>query len=434
MLDARVLDVDVLDGYLIDLLWRPLLLLLRSVPPGALRGASSSTHHPHDDVADDSSRTATTILRTPSIPSNASIFLGRWIRKLSSQERIELLRLGTLLVAGTTPATNLLGLQWKKQQGTTCGSRNNTAGLLPSRRLWGYCLLRAAAVALRRYHGRVKRMLSDLHPSLRLERGDGQQLQRWKQLQFQVDALRIVHKILAACRLAVLFGATLWTQPQTATSKLPVPVPSPNKYGLAMLLSGSEYQDHRDINEGGGQNSTRRLLHVDYAHRRWLWKEGSAAVRLLLAGVLSSAVLREAWQPLLRRWYETCRDSVEGGIAACLPQRSPNRTDSDAVQGFVSSKEDQSVPRSCPLCGTSPVRIPVRADCGHVYCYVCLYKRSLRRVTGGTKPLQHQQGDHNRRLSTSPARAAAGKDSDASVGPFRCRVCRNPVAYAVPIP
>jgi hypothetical protein len=283
-------------------------------------------------------------------------------------------------------------------------------------------------------------MLSDLRTSNseQQERSGVQQLQRLKQLQIQVDLLRIVHKVLAACRLAVLFGATIWTQPQTATSQLPVPVPvpvpvpSPNKYGLAMLLSGSEYQDHRDINEGGGQNSARQLLHVDYAHRRWLWKEGSAAVQLLLAGVLSSAVLREAWQPLLRRWYETCRDSVEGGIAACLPQGNPNRTDSDAVQGFVSSKDEKSVPRSCPLCGTSPVRIPVRADCGHVYCYVCLYKRSLRRVTGGTQSLQHQ-GDQNR-WSTSPAMAAAGKGSAATVGPFRCRVCRNPIAYAVPIP
>jgi hypothetical protein len=405
MLDARVLDVDVLDGYLIDLLWRPVLL---QVP--ALRAS-------YDD-----SRTT----RTPPTNSSSStswIFLWSWLRTLSRQERVELLRLGTLLVAGTTPASKLLGLQWKEGNSTWY---RNTA--FP--RLWGYCLLRAASVAFRRYRVHVKRMLVNHQTRPEQERGDAQlQQQQLRALRLQEGLLRIVHKVLAAARLAVLFGATLWDEPDGASSH--VPLPSPNRYGLAMLLSGNAYGD------ASGDGTP--LLHVDYAHRRWLWREGSTAVQLLFAGIISSTVLREAWQPLLRRMYEQCRDAFEGSISALLVKwNDQNRFDSKhgSRSLVASSKDEKHAPRSCPLCGTSPVRIPVRADCGHVYCYVCLYRRSLRRVVGGTPMQQQQQQQHrgNDDESRQSTSTATGKGTAAPVGPFRCRVCRNPVTYAVPIP
>jgi hypothetical protein len=404
MLDARVLDVDVLDGYLIDLLWRPVLL---QVP--ALRASN------------DDSRTT----RTP--PSNSSLatswIFGGWLRTLSRQERVELLRLGTLLVAGTTPASKLLGLQWK--EGNSTWYRNPA---FP--RLWGYCLLRAASVAFRRYQVHVKRMLASHQTRPEQDRGDAQlqQQQQLRALRLQEGLLRIVHKMLAAARLAVLFGATLWDEPDGASSH--IPSLSPNRYGLAMLLSGNAYRD--------ASGDAEQRLHVDYAHRRWLWREGSAAVQLLFAGIISSTVLIEAWQPLLRRMYEQCRDAFEGSISALLAKWShQNRTDSKhgSRSLVASSKDEKHAPRSCPLCGTSPVRIPVRADCGHVYCYVCLYRRSLRRVVGGT-PMQQQQqqqrddADDNRQSTLM----TTGKGTASSVGPFRCRVCRNPVTYAVPIP
>lgn len=42
---------------------------------------------------------------------------------------------------------------------------------------------------------------------------------------------------------------------------------------------------------------------------------------------------------------------------------------------------DADAERACGLCGASPITIPVRSDCGHIFCYFCLASEQMERPT-----------------------------------------------------
>lgn len=101
-------------------------------------------------------------------------------------------------------------------------------------------------------------------------------------------------------------------------------------------------------------NSNHKKLHVDYAHRRWLYEQGIGNLQLWLGGLMLIPK-EQVWQPI---WNKAKQ------LLLMVVNNKPSSS---------SSQSDDHAAVSCPYCQRDPPRVPVRStDCQHVYCYACL--------------------------------------------------------------
>jgi len=240
-------------------------------------------------------------LLLPPIESEAPLGIRQWLGPA--------LQFWTLFKTdGQTPATRLLGLKLTSS----------------THRLWGYAAL---SILLPCFYRFIKEWLqSRTTQSEILTEIQRKALERKQYIaQKMVDVVERVWPILRLASVLACWSKLTYT-------------PDP-----AMIAMGYTYQRNRE-------KPTPRL-HVDYAHRRWLYEELSRTARVLLAGWTLMAVwkplLYDSFQPLVRLWTRRCRSKSQN--AQCL------------------------------LCRTEPMAIPVVTNCGHVYCYACLYKQSSRK-------------------------------------------------------
>lgn len=123
----------------------------------------------------------------------------------------------------------------------------------------------------------------------------------------------VASRILPVVRLGAILG--VWSGTCTTAD-------------LAMLVTRGSYSTVQ-------QSASPPSLHVDYAHRRWLFAIAWQTLRLFTADIGSLPKLSNL-----------------------IPYR--NLTSSDGAM-------------MCALCHQSPPSTPVETNCGHIYCYLCLY-------------------------------------------------------------
>jgi hypothetical protein len=132
------------------------------------------------------------------------------------------------------------------------------------------------------------------------------------------------------------------------------------------------------------------LLHVTYAHRRWLWDEIARTAQLWTRGLI---LFIPVWKPLLDGYLREWRHRY------LLLSHSWSRTRKTSSTRMTSGKEEEHESidnhdgrqlrqlqreQPCPICRAQPITVPVTADCcGHPYCYVCLYQESLSSASSG---------------------------------------------------
>jgi hypothetical protein len=155
---------------------------------------------------------------------------------------------------------------------------------------------------------------------------------------------------------------------------------------LAMLCSGLEYSSTSPSPSATTSSSSsssvrdhRTLLHVNYAHRRWLFEEGLQLVQLYTTGL---SLAGSVWGPSIHDLWNR--------IGAAAAAWRCNRRGSAPLLllhrllrlrrgGATASSSADSGARRCPLCQNVPAAITVQAHpCHHVYCYTCLYSAAHR--------------------------------------------------------
>jgi hypothetical protein len=129
------------------------------------------------------------------------------------------------------------------------------------------------------------------------------------------------------------------------------------------------------------------LLHVTYAHRRWLWDEMARTAQLWTRGLI---LFIPVWNPLFTRFLHQWRHRCYRLLS--YYSRPPSTTRKNIVSGKEEEQESSAIGRHgddsnmepqqqqqpCPICHAQPITVPVSTDCcGHAYCYACLYQESL---------------------------------------------------------
>lgn len=151
-----------------------------------------------------------------------------------------------------------------------------------------------------------------------------------------------------------------------------------NTSDMLMILTGLSYR-----NNNSGLNPHEPKLHVTYAHNRWLGEQTVETVKMIL---LSGFTLsRVAWSPV---WQ----------LAILDPLLNIHKRIRDCIQKKNSLSLGNEV---CPICRRVPSTIPVQTNCGHMYCYTCLY-------------LHEQQHSRDSYLS---------RRFESSQSDFRCKLC-----------
>ena len=113
------------------------------------------------------------------------------------------------------------------------------------------------------------------------------------------------------------------------------------------------------------------VIFTQYAHRRWLWEQGWESMQLWLAGI---ALVRSTWGP----WVEA---------QVVRPVAYVGRRLQSALSAFPPNRNPQRPNRHCPLCrcGLAATAVVMQAQpCGHLYCYVCLYRASTGTTTAAS--------------------------------------------------
>ena len=356
--DARVLDAAWLDSYLLELLWRPTASTLS-------RGPS----FPDGDEEDDGAGSST---RRSSLLSSWRGVMAALLRYCQTEDILLCLHLGTLLVTGTTPAAQILQLEWKATtttrwrgggNGSTSSSSNPPQSSPPN--LGAYCLVRLLTRAYQRYcHDCLHPALVQMHhehdhamAARESERRVIPDERNHVSLERQAWVCRLMDKLVAWARVMVWFGS--WT----GLSHFQTP-------SLALWLSGNCLIPQSNTTTATTTTAPlppHPLLHVNFAHRRWLWKEGALAAQVLLAGW---PLAHQTWQPFweyVMNWFRQQRARGMHFFRAPGTAATPNKTAVTTV--------------ACPLCGLNPIVQPVRTNCGHWFCYTCLYQQQLQQAS-----------------------------------------------------
>lgn len=297
-----------------------------------------------------------------------------------------------LATQGQTPAVQLLGMKWEP-----IPSKISNGNLEPHYansswrwRLGCYAILSSIVPVAyeqldtwwkqRQEQRRLQSARTSLsHPTMPFNHAHGSSEFAWDlAAERQERVLRLlfqtVNSILPMVRLAILLQC--WSGKSSSPS-------------LAMLVTQTRYTPVRSnrITTSSEPSSSMKppLLHVDYAHRRWLYEELVQTLRILLAGW---AVAPQVWWPLVQEYVLSPLHSLQRRVVQRVMHPASGRTASTSDSAMM-----------CPICRTKDMAIPMETNCGHIYCYVCLYKASSR-----------------------------GGSSNSS--PFYCRECRQPVTSA----
>jgi hypothetical protein len=95
---------------------------------------------------------------------------------------------------------------------------------------------------------------------------------------------------------------------------------------------------------------------------------------------------------------------------------SPVPTDKDKGKSKSPALPSSSPLPPCPVCFTGRIHIPFQTNCGHVYCYMCLYDLSL--VASSAAAAGTFEGDDKDRDSATLPRRLGG-------GRAHCLMCQS---------
>ena len=233
-----------------------------------------------------------------------------------------------LVTHGQTPGTRLLGLERVPRR----RQRNVRFGL------WAYALVSTLLPVLHEavkdwYRQRLRQRLASTNEptGCQVDANDVSAVARERQFQTVHVLLQAIDRLWPLIKLTALVGT--WAG-VLGTSE------------VAMLLTGWTYRE---------KQSTSRQLHVDYAHRRWLWEEMIRSVRVWGEGL----TLLGIWQEDFRRFWKDY-----GMLLPCFSSSTS------------SPKQSTHTETACCFCQAKPVIIAVLLEpCGHTACYTCLYSR-----------------------------------------------------------
>jgi hypothetical protein len=121
-----------------------------------------------------------------------------------------------------------------------------------------------------------------------------------------------------------------------------------NTPDIAMILTGLTFA-------AKSKATHEAMLHVTYAHNRWLGETTLQTIKLVLLSGWS--VRSRVWTPILRNAAIDPAVFLWQWVRGKLKRHLLAATES----------------RGCPVCGSSPSTIAVRTNCNHVYCYTCLF-------------------------------------------------------------
>jgi hypothetical protein len=311
----------------------------------------------------------------------------KWVRVLR-MAALPLIQTATVLVtSGQTPAVQCLGLEFVPNRAPLTSNRHHHLGphgatkTSTKSRLLAYAFLRFVVPALykafqnwvaARRHKLAAMMLHDTYEDSNEELLVQQQRRRQlialqRQCNVAATIMAVMDRFVPVLQLAALLSC--WS----GVSHTPDP---------AMLLTGMTYQNivtssaasppnaSSQLQSGSQQQQQQQPLHVTFAHRRWLYEQGLETAKLLFSGCLMGSTV---WTPVVR---DTLVDP-----ATIVLRRIWQR-----VSGRKTATETNAV---CPICRRVPPTSAVRADCGHVYCYACLYlqQQQLQQQSAPWRPL-----------------------------------------------
>lgn len=151
-----------------------------------------------------------------------------------------------------------------------------------------------------------------------------------------LDFFKRTVPLLRVCTLL-----SFWKSSRSTTSSRRFVAP-----GLAVLLAGLQYQRIRPV----------QRIHVAFAHRRWLYEE---FIRTLQVASPASSLGE------LVSLYDGLLEPLKSLLTKLKHRLLPVRPTTER----------------CLLCGLDPMRIPCVTNCGHVFCYTCLWTATAERHT-----------------------------------------------------
>jgi hypothetical protein len=331
------------------------------------------------------------------------------------------LQLVTLWVTrGQTPAVRLLGLRVQvhdddddddkdtnvRGHGTDRSSTHETRN---------YAYAKARCIGLLRYsilgilvpflYQKLKEWKATVELQLQtqeslLEEHEQQQLARQRRLQVARLLIRTVDTMLPGVKLVLLltcwssgfgFGLPQHHKQQQQQQKQQQHVPPHN---VAARLCQWKYHAAAANNNNNNNNNVKQQqhqrLHVDFAHRRWLYECLFATSRIWLTGLL---LVAPAWQSdvqdylvsPLARLVRRSRNQLAATAAAATAVVFSNNNKTKTARRDTTTQIPQS--QSCPICRrTDPITVPVQGNCAsdsdqcrqQTYCYACLYRAAVR--------------------------------------------------------
>jgi hypothetical protein len=237
-----------------------------------------------------------------------------------------------LFTSGQTPAARLLGLKLTTRTSSSSTSKNTLDDQERlQERVWWYAIIGIVIPTFYqsfsiwwRNTRHDQEVVEDTSTEFVLN--EQERLARARQERTLKLLFAAVDSIVPMLRLGLLLGC--WTGKCKSPS-------------LAMVLTGLSYR----------QSTPPPALHVDHAHRRWMYFELMQTIRIVFGG----CTMLHVWRPLLQSVLDKVR------------MRRDSNNNSNNGDGSNNEQEE-----SCPICRGPNIVIPVETNCGHVYCYTCL--------------------------------------------------------------
>jgi hypothetical protein len=203
-----------------------------------------------------------------------------------------------------------------------------------------------------------------------------QQLARQRRLQVARLFIRAVDTMLPGVKLVLLLSC--WTGSGTGTGVGRQHVPPNN---IAARLCQWKY--HTAVAQSQPQPQQNRL-HVDFAHRRWLYESLLQTSRIWWAGLF---LLTSVWGPDVRDYVVSPATRLVRDLSSRVTAAAATATAlvfSSKTVNAIGARQQKSC-SSCPICrrtDSDPVTVPVQGNCAktcrQIYCYACLYTAAVR--------------------------------------------------------
>jgi hypothetical protein len=291
------------------------------------------------------------------------------------------LQLVTLWVTqGQTPAVRLLGLRVDVDAASDGASSSTSSPARNANTRIGLLRYSVLGILVPYLYQKLKDWKTSVEVQEREQQEDGShptltqhQLSRQRRFQVARMLIKAVDTMLPGVKLALLF--TCWSSTGTGEH-----VPPNN---IAARLCQWKY--HTAQSQTGQQSHQQSRLHVDFAHRRWLYDCLMQTSRIWWAGLF---LLPPVWgqdvqdymvSPVTRVVRDLSSKVADVAASASALVFSPKTVHT------VGNQQQQKSLLSCPICrrtDTDPVTVPVQgscaATCRQIYCYACLYAAAVR--------------------------------------------------------